>query len=164
MIRQFSLISCSALVIILYKEGICILVFILGCFFFFFLVNFERFHRGNRLFPHNLHSSKLHVVVISRDFIQISCSYQVINLNLQRGQNATGSNGEPWKAYAGLSINPSVCSERTQKGHSLWEFAVLPLRAGRGSSPSRLGATATLCLEAPLSCEMSPAPTPARAY
>lgn len=133
-------------------------------FFIFFWLILKGFHRGDLLSPHNLHAGKLHVVVISWDFIQVSWSYQVINSNLQHGQNATGSNREPWKAYAGLLINPCVCSEQTQKGHSLFELAVLPLTTGRDRSPSRLGATATLCLEAPLSCEMSPAPTPAQAY
>ena len=133
-------------------------------FFHFPLVSFDRFHRGNLLSPHTLHTGKLHVSALSRDFIQISCSYQVINLNLQCGQNATGSNGEPWKADAGLSINPCDCSEQTQKGQRPFESAALPLPTGSDSARSRLGATATLCLEAPLSCEMSPAPTPAQAY
>lgn len=119
------------------QRGCLRLSFYTRIFFLFLLVKFERFHRGN-FFLHNLHTIKLHVVVISGDFNQISCSYQAINLNLQCGPNATGSNGEPWNAYAGLSINPRVCNEQTQKATVWWSlWSCLPGQAGARPRPGR---------------------------
>lgn len=58
-------------------------------FLHFLLINFEGASWGKSSFPpHPVHTSKLH------DGISLEhLPYQAINSNLQRGQNATGSNG-----------------------------------------------------------------------
>lgn len=66
-IRHFSLIPCSALVIILCEESVCTLVFMLGFFFFSRFLSWlilKELHRGNLPSPH----SKLPALVTSRAF------------------------------------------------------------------------------------------------
>lgn len=66
------------------------------------------------------------------------------------------------KTALGYRLTPMSAESKHKKGTASLS-SVLPLRTGRAVSWSLLGAIATLCLEAPLSCEMSPAPAPAQA-
>lgn len=151
MIRHFSSVLSSSLLLILHKISVCIWVFTWGIFAFPF-DTFWRDFMGEIFFPLTLCTPTNYTTGFHSNASFSSGDKSEFTTGPKRSRIKRG----PWKAALGYRLTPAFAGEHKK--------APVPLSSAvRGRQGPAAPAPAP-CLGAPLSCEMSPAPAPAQPH